>query len=160
MRLSVVLPWAGALIAGLIGYGLGSLRPPPTALVVPDDPQSVVIQAYPDYSSLYAGRPRSETTVERGRQLSQLTRELNQLPPFAGSVALNCGSGSHYYRLRFSFRDGDQWTVDIENGGCGAVTIAGENDAVARVNAGSPVLKDIDALIGSQAARLEPVFST
>lgn len=148
-RLRLISVLVGVLAVGLVGYVLGSLRPPATSLVVPDTPSYVLIQKFPDYRSLSAKRPSAEIDVTDRRQLSELIRSLNQLPPFPTGGSFNCGSGSGYYQLRFAYPDLDQWTVQLELGGCGVVNVAGEKTAIARVVTGSQVLVEIGNLFKS-----------
>lgn len=133
----------GVVAVGSAGFLVGSLRPPPTVMVVPGHPNSAVVDRFDSYAAVISGAPNSEAVVSDSSELSRLIHDLNGMPPYPRG-ARSC-SGNIVYRVRFTYPNSDKWTVQLDVG-CSEVQVAGDAAPIASAY-GSPVFRDLDQLL-------------
>lgn len=151
-RWPLLLVLVASLIgSGLIGFAVGSVRPQPTATFVVGSPNSVTVARFgpapkgPTASASYT--PDAVVTVSVQEEVTKLVADANNLP-LVPSGAYSCpfGDGS-YYRVRFSYRNGDRTTLSVERQACRLVGFDdGSGDGRAWSLTDPRFLEDLDAL--------------
>lgn len=139
------------VVAGVIGFLVGSLRSPATATLVLGTPIKVTVARYAA-GPVGGPAPNNQTpdsviTVTSGNQIAKLVADANSLPLFPkGTVNCPAGDGSHY-QLQFSYSNGDRQTLLAERQSCRGVGFADRPDRfIASSATDSRLLDDLDSL--------------